>query len=195
MKVKLSGLILGIAMILSGCGSMGEGLSSAYNMTKCEYDYKSISNLSLSGMNLSNGISLTSIPKVLSILNGTASSIPLDFTLNLNVKNPNATAAAFSGLQYIINIDDMQFTTGQINQPMNIASGQTQVLPLNIGVDLASLMKNNSKTAVENIAKNFLGIGSEKSKVTVQLKPTFMLGNTPVTSPVFIPVSFSFGGK
>ncbi len=195
MKFKLLGLYLCITMLFTGCGTMGDSLSSAYNITKCEYNYKSISNLTLSGMNLSSGVSLTSIPKVLSILSGTATSIPLDFTLNLDVKNPNATVAALNGLQYIISIDDMQFTTGQVNQSMRIASGETQTLPLTIGVDLANLMKNNSKSAVENIAKNFIGIGNEKSNVTVQIKPTFMIGNTPITSPVYIPVSFSFGGK
>ncbi len=198
MKFKLLGLCLSITMMFTGCGTVGEsfeGLSSAYNITKCEYNYRSISNLSLSGMNLSNGVSLTNIPKVVSVLSGTASSIPLDFILNLDIKNPNATAAALNGLQYIISVDDIQFTTGQVNQAMSIASGATQTLPLNIGVDLATLMKGNSKSAVENIAKNFLGIGSQKSNVTVQIKPTFLIGNTPVTSPMYIPVNFSFGGK
>jgi hypothetical protein len=56
-------------------------------------------------------------------------------------------------------------------------------------------MKSNSKDAVIDIAKNFIGIGNKKSNVKVQLKPTFMIGNVPVTSPVYIPVSFSFGGN
>jgi len=195
MKVKFLGLIFFVAALFTGCGTTGSDLASAYNITKCEYNYKSISNLVLSGMNLSNGISLTSIPKVISILSGTASSIPLDFTLNLDVKNPNNTAAAFNGLQYIVSVDDVQFTTGQVNQAMNIASGATQTLPINIGVDLATLMTKNSKSSIENIAKNFLGIGDKKSNVSVQIKPTFKLGNQLVTSPVYIPVNFSFGGS
>jgi LEA14-like dessication related protein len=195
MKSKLFGLCLSIVLMFAGCGTIGDSLLGAYNVTRCDYSYKSISNLMLSGMNLSSGLSATNITKIVSLLSGTATSIPLNFTLNLDVKNPNSTAAALSGLQYIINIDDMQFTTGQVNQALNIASGATQTLPLNIGVDLASLMQGNSKTAVANIAKNFLGIGSDKSNVTVQLKPTFMVGNTPITSPSYIPVSFSFGGK
>ena len=146
-------------------------------------------------MNLSNGISPTYVPKLLAVLGGTASSIPMNFTLNLDVKNPNATVAALNGLQYIISIDDVQFTTGQVNQALNIAGGASQTLPLNIGVDLATLMSGNSKTAVQNIAKNFIGIGSDKSNVTVQIKPTFMVGGRAITSPMYIPVSFTFGGK
>lgn len=194
MKKKIL-ILFSIAATLVGCSGLQQGLTSTYNMINCEYSYKSISGLTISGMNLSNGLSVTSIPKVTSILTGSASSIPLNFTLNLDVKNPNQSAAILNGLQYIVSIDDIQFTTGSLNQTLNVPAGQSQTLPLAIGLDLATLMKSNSKDAVVDIAKNFIGIGSKKSNVTVQLKPTFVIGNVPVTSPVYIPVSFSFGGK
>jgi LEA14-like dessication related protein len=194
MKRRILALFV-IAAVLMSCDTVQKSLSSTYNMINCEYNYKSISGLTVSGMNLSNGLSVTSIPKITSILSGSASSIPLNFTLNLDVKNPNESAAALNGMQYIISIDDIQFTTGSVNQALNIEAGQSQTLPLTIGVDLATLMKNNSKDAVVDIAKNFIGIGSKKSNVKVQLKPTFMIGSVPVTSPTYIPVSFSFGGN
>lgn len=194
MRKRILTLLFVVTSLVS-CDTIQQGLSGTYNLINCEYNYKSITGLSVSGMNLSNGLSLTSIPKITSILNGSASSIPLNFTLNLDIKNPNESAALLNGLQYIISIDDIQFTTGSVNRTLNIASGQTQTLPLAIGVDLATLMRNNSKDAVVEIAKNFLGIGSKKSNITLQLKPTFKIGNTPITSPVYIPVSFSFGGK
>lgn len=194
MKKRILTLFV-IAAVLMSCDTVQKSLSSTYNMINCEYNYKSISGLTVSGMNLSNGLSVTSIPKITSILSGSASSIPLNFTLNLDVKNPNESAAALNGMQYIISIDDIQFTTGSVNQALNIEAGQSQTLPLTIGVDLATLMKNNSKDAVVDIAKNFIGIGSKKSNVKVQLKPTFMIGSLPVTSPTYIPVSFSFGGN
>lgn len=194
MKKRILALSL-VVTTLVGCDSVQQGIRSTYNLINCEYSYKSITGLTISGMNLSNGLSVTSIPKITSILSGTATSIPLDFTLNVDVKNPNESAALMHGLQYIISVDDIQFTTGSINQTLNIASGQTQTLPLTIGVDLATLMRNNSKEAVTEIAKNFLGIGSKKSNVSLQLKPTFIIGNTPVASPMYIPVSFSFGGN
>lgn len=194
MKKRILALLL-VVTTLVGCDSVQQGLRSTYNLINCEYSYKSITGLTISGMNLSNGLSVTSIPKITSILSGTATSIPLNFTLNVNVKNPNESAALLHGLQYIVSVDDIEFTTGSINHTLNIASGQTQTLPLTIGVDLAKLMKNNSKDAVTEIAKNFLGIGSKKSNVSLQLKPTFMIGNTPVASPMYIPVNFSFGGN
>jgi len=193
MKKRILAL-LAVIVTLSSCDSVQQGLKSTYNMINCEYKYKSISALSIDGINASNGLSLTAIPKITSILSGNASSIPLDFTLNLDVKNPNESAAMLHGMQYILSIDGIQFTSGSLNQSLNIASGQSQTLPLRIGVDLATLMRSNSKDAIVDIAKNFVGIGSKKSEVSLQLKPTFMIGNTPISSPMYIPVSFSFGG-
>lgn len=192
MKKRILTLILTVAALVS-C-NVSQELAGAYNMINCDYSYKSISGLSVAGINASNGLSLTNIAKVTSILSGTATSIPLQFNLNMDVKNPNSSAALLHGLQYIITIDGIDFTTGSLNKSLNIASGQTQTIPLTIGLDLATLMKNNSKDAVVDIAKNFLGMGSKKSNVKLQVRPTFMIGNVPVTSPSYIPINFSFGG-
>lgn len=193
MKYSLYAIICFCVILFSGCGS-GSGLTSAYNITKCEYKYKSIADLTFSGMNLSRGVSPLQIPQILALLNGSRSSLPLDFTLNLDVKNPNTSSAAFAGLEYILTVDNIKFTTGKVNHSMSIAAGETQGLPINIGVDLATLLKGESKSAVEGVTKNILGIGNKKSNVTIQIKPTFMMGGIPVTSPFYIPVSFTFGG-
>jgi len=193
-KKSIYFLIIICLTFLSGC-DITKGLHSVYNMTNCEYNYRTITNLSVANMNLSNGISVLQIPQILAILSGSSSSIPLNFTLNLDVHNPNATRAAFQALQYIIQIDEVEFTTGRLTQPFSVDAGATTQLPIQIGVDIVTLISKNSQSAILNIVKNFVGIGNDKSNVTVQLKPTFNVGNSQVTSPVFIPVSFSFGGN
>lgn len=195
MKKIISSALFVVMLILSGCTSLQNSLSNAYNLANCDYKYNSISNLTISDINVSNGLSALMIPKVLSILSGNASSIPLDFTLNLDVKNPNTSTAAFQALQYIISIDDIQFTTGNLQQAFSVNAGETKQLPMKVGVDIAELMKKSSKPAVENILKNFLGLSDTSSKVTVQLKPSFKIGEQVITSPIYVPVSFSFGGK
>jgi LEA14-like dessication related protein len=181
-------------MALSGCDALFNSLSGVYNLANCEYKYNSLTNLSVSGMNLSQGLTALMIPKVLTILEGKATSIPMNFTLNLDVKNPNTGTAAFQALNYIISIDDMKVTTGNFNKAFSVGAGEQQVLPMDLGFDIAELIKTNSKDAVLNIVKNFIGIGDKASTVTVQLKPSFKVGEQTFTSPVYIPVSFSFGG-
>ena len=195
MKKIVYCVIFTVMLMLSGCAALQSSLSNVYNLANCDYKYHSISNLAIMDMNLSNGLTPLMIPKVLTILSGNASSIPLNFRLNIDVKNPNSGAAAFQSLNYIISIDDIQFTTGNFRQAFHVDAGDTRMLPMDIGFDIAELMKNNSRSAVENILKNFLGLSDTASKVTVQLKPSFKVGEQTFTSPVFIPVNFSFGGK
>lgn len=193
MRSKSFLLISIVCFILSGCDVMKQ-VGGAYNMTQCKYSYESISKLNLAGMDLSKGLSLSNIPAITSILTGNTSSVPLNFTLNLDVNNPGQTAALLNGLQYILSIDDVQFTTGSLNQSLNVPSGGNQILPLAIGVDLGTLLRGDSKDVVVNVVKNFLGMSNTKSNVSFQIKPTFMIGNVPITSPVYIPVNFAFGG-
>ena len=192
--MKKSVIIFGLCVILTGCDVLKQ-LGGVYNMTECKYNYNSITQMTLSGVDVSRGVSISSIPTILSILNGQATSIPLNFNLNLDVSNPNASEAAMHGMEYILSIDNIQFTTGKVDRSLTIPSGGTQILPLTIGFDLKSLLQGGTQDAVVNILKNIIGINDQKSNVTIQLKPTFMVGNLPVTSPVYIPVSFSFGGK
>lgn len=195
MKLKLFGILFTFFFVLTGCDTIKKEMVGVYNLTQCKYEYNSISNLTVSGMNLSNGISATYIPKLTSIFTGQSQSIPLNFTLNLNVTNPGQSAAIMRGLQYIISVDNIQFTSGSVTQSLNVPAGGKQVLPLTIGFDLATLMKGESKSSVEKIAKNFIGLGNEKSNVSVQIKPTFLVGNQTIASPAYIPINFSFGGK
>lgn len=190
---KLILLLLSV-LTLSGC-SVSNELAGAYNMTQCKYSYQSISDVTISDMNLSNGLTAANILRIGTLLSGNSKSIPMNFTINLDVKNPNKINAMLHGMEYSVNIDGIEFTTGSINQPINIRAGANQVLPLTVGVDLVSLMSNHSHDAVSNMTKNFVGAGERKSNITLKLRPTFMVGVVPVSSPVAIPLSFSFGGK
>lgn len=180
-------------LAVTGCDVLRQ-VGSAYNFVNCKYEYNSVSAMSIAGIDLSKGVSLLQLPKVTGILTGAAQSIPLDFTVNLNVTNPNATAAAMSGMQYVLSIDNIKFTSGQLDKSLNIASGATEVMPMRISLDLKTLLTGDSGNAVLGIVKNIIGIGNEKSDVKLELKPTFMVSGVPVTSPAYIPVSFSFGG-
>src|SRR5699024_1938440 len=152
--------------------------------------------VTISGVNVSNGngLSMTTVAKLTSILTGKATSIPVNFTLNLDVNNPNRSDAFLNGLQYIISVDNIQLTTGTLDQALRVASGETRSLPLTIGLDSAPLMTNSTKDSLLNVAKNLAGMGTKQSNITIQLKPSFLVGNTSIASPVYIPVNFSIGG-
>jgi Late embryogenesis abundant protein. len=195
MKKIISSILFTVMLMLSGCTALQTSLSNAYNLANCDYKYKSVSDITVSDINVSNGLSPLMIPKLISILSGNMSSIPMNLTLNVDVNNPNSGTAAFQALNYIISIDDIQFTTGNFKQPFSVGGGESKMLPMTIGFDIAELMKSNSRPAIENIAKNILGLSDKTSKVTVQLKPSFKVGEQTFNSPVYIPLTFNIGGK
>ncbi len=194
MKSKFNILLATLFFVLSGC-NVAKDLGGAYNMIQCKYDYNSISNLKLAGMDFSKGITASNALQLTSLLTGNLSSIPLNFTLNLDVTNQNQSAALLHGLQYVLSIDNVEFTTGQVDQALNIPGGGKQMLPVVIGFDIATFLKGETKDAVTNIVKNIVGVSDKKSNVSLQIRPTFMIGGYPVTSPVYIPITFAFGGK
>ncbi len=179
---------------MSGCDVLKQ-VRQTYNFTQCTYDYNSLSNLTIAGINVSDGISLMETPKILALFTGQQTKLPLDFTVNVDVANPNAEAAAMQGVHYILSIDDMEFTRGAIPGAVSVPAKGSTVMPLAFSVDLASLLKSDSRNAVTGIVKNFIGVNDKASKVSLKLKPSFKIANRTVDAPAYIPVNFAFGGK
>ena len=186
--------LIGILVVMSSC-DVAQQVLGTYQLTQCKYDYHSIAGLTLAGINLQNVNSLTSLnpTNLLTLTSAFASksgSLPLNFTLNLDVSNPGVQTALLNGLGYILEIDGHQMTTGALRQKLQIDGGQKAMLPIQMAFDLKQVLSGESLEAIKNLAFNFIGIGNAASNVTVRLKPSFQIGNKTVESSSYIPVSF-----
>ena len=168
-----------------------EGL---YNMTQCEYEYDSVTDLSLAGVNLSGELTPLQIARLLGVLGGGASELPMGFDLNLGISNPNSSAAQIGAMDYILEIDGIRFTSGSVSEGTRVDAQDSGVFPIRMDFDIAGLLTGDSSAAALNAVKNFVGIGTEPSQVTLQIKPSVNIGGYTIPVPVYIPVSFSFGG-
>jgi len=182
-----------LVLIFCGCNLAGD-IQKTANMAKCEYNYNSISNVSIGGINVSNGVSTSDAAKILLLLGGQR-MIPLNFTMTLDVKNPEEEEAAFWAMLYKVKVDDMDFTEGSVSEPFSVAPGETNQLPIKINIDVAELMHKYSTDAIINTTKNFIGIGSGKTKIHVDLTPKFNVAGQTVTSPKSFPVDFFYPEK
>jgi hypothetical protein len=187
--------LLGMAVVLFSC-DITQQLAGTYNMTQCKYEYNSISGLTLGGVNLQGVNSLSSVnplsaASLLAAFSSSSGSLPLEFTLNLNVTNPGLQTALLNGLSYVLEIDGIEMTQGIMNNQFQVASGAKTVLPISMAFDLKKVLSGKSMDAVKNLAFNFAGIGSGSSSVTVKLKPSFIVGKQTISSPSYIPVSFT----
>lgn len=195
-EMKKTLTILLISVALTSCDLLNQ-IGGAIQLSQCDYKYKSVSDVRLAGMNLGDGtsVSLSNFAAISSIFSGgPQQSIPFSLTLNMNVTNPNQAVAFLNALEYAININDMEFTTGKMDIPIRVEPGKTAVLPISIGVDLQNLINRYSRDKVANEMSGFLGLSSKETTVSVKLWPKLMVGNTPIKVPAPIPVVFKFGG-
>ncbi|GHT62712.1 hypothetical protein FACS189451_07710 [Bacteroidia bacterium] len=191
--------LIGFVVIFTAC-DVAQQLAGAYNMTQCKYAYNSISGLTLDGINLTNASGLSALnpltlAKLVSAFSSPSGNLPLNFTLNLDVTNPNPQAALLNGLSYILEIDNVELTQGVINRQVEIAGNGKSVLPLVLGFDLKKTASGQSLDALKNIIFNFAGIGGNPSNVTFRIKPNFTIGGNTFTAPAYIPVSFTLNKK
>lgn len=189
--------ILTLFFLFTSCELLNQ-VSGAYQLMQCDYKYNNISDIQVAGVNLGSGtsLSLSNFAAISSILTGgSLQTIPFSMTLKLDVENPNKAAALLNALDYAIQINDMEFVQGKLDVPLRVEPGETAVLPISIGLDLKSLMNQYSRDKVSKEMSGFLGLTSEKTKVSVKLWPKLMVGGTLVKVPAAIPVEFSFGGK
>lgn len=190
--------ILIVALLFTGCDVINR-IGGAYQLSQSEYRYNSLSNIQIAGINLGNAssISLSNLASVATILAGgsTRQSIPFSLTLNMDVSNPNTTAAFLDALDYSILINDMELVEGKMDIPIRIDPGQTSLVSIPISLDLKSLINRYSQERVTNEMSAFLGITPNETSVTVKLWPKLTVGNTLIKVPAAIPVVFNFGGK
>lgn len=196
--IKKTLLILFAASMLTGCDVINK-ISGAYQLTQSEYRYNSIAKIQLAGINLNSAadLSVSHLASIATLLAGGSAlqTIPFSMTLNMDVTNPNSTAAFLDALDYAININELEFVTGQMDIPIRIEPGETKVVPIPISMDLKSLMNRYSQERVVNEMSAFLGITPNETTVTVKLWPKLTVGNNTVKVPAAIPVVFNFGGK
>lgn len=189
--------VLLLVLLFTSCQVINQ-VGGAIQLSQCEYRYHSLEDIQLAGLNLGDGsnISLSQFASISSILSGrNLQTIPLSMILKMDVKNPNQSAAFLNALDYSIEINDMELTTGKMDIPLRVEGGQSTILPISVGVDLKNLINRYSRERVSKEMSSFLGLTNDPTKITVKLWPKVMVGKTALKVPAPIPVVFKFGGS
>lgn len=188
-KVKKSVWLLVVAVVVSACSLM-----QAIALKDCRYTYAKMTDVSFLGMTSADMLTLTGPARLAVGLLG-KSDAPLDFTIHLNVYNPNQTTAAMEALYYRVLLDSVQVTEGSMKESFMVVGGATEDLPIKLSVDMKALLRSDNRPVITRAIKNIIGLNADPTNVTVLLKPTVRMGSSLVTSPVFIPVNFTYTGK
>jgi LEA14-like dessication related protein len=163
---------------------------------KCEFRVATLEDPEIAGVDVSqirsfNDLNLVEMGIIsASILKG---DLPLSFTLNVEVRNPNPAMAAMNRLEYLAFIDDVEVARGQLDRRIEIpANGGVSIVPLRLGTDLIDILKKDSRQALVNFGLNLADAGNRPTRVSIKVKPTILVGAMEINYPGYFTVKHDF---
>ena len=185
-------------LLLGGCEIL-EQAGQVANLVRCEFRLKSVDQLRLAGVNIQqvNSLSdLTFMDAARITAAATGGNLPLNFTLNVETKNPNSTTAGLNRLDWILFIDNIEMVSGTNEQNIQIpANGGTSIIPLTIGINLKEALKGKSGDAIANFGLNLAGAGNKPTRITLKAKPSIMVNGRSIAYPGYLTVENEFTSR
>ncbi len=200
--MRTSKILLSISFIilasLTSCDVLQQ-VSKMSNLAKCEFRLESVQHLRLAGINVQNvkGMSDLNLFDAGKLAAAVASQkLLLDFTLNIEAKNPNSAEAGMSHIEWILLIDDAEMTRGVFDKPVTIpANNGSAIIPVQMQFDLSKALASKNTDAIVNFGLNLAGTGNKPTRFTLKMKPTITVGGFPVTYPGYINVKTEFASE
>ncbi|MFH1120142.1 MAG: LEA type 2 family protein [Bacteroidota bacterium] len=182
--------------LVSGCEILDQARQVAM-LSKCEFKLKTVDQLRLAGVNIQQvnkltDLNLTDAAKITAAA-VSGGSLPLNFTLNVEARNPNASSAGLTKLDWILFIDDIRMISGVNEQRVQIpGNGGTGIIPLTIGIDLKQALKGKSGDAIANFGLNLAGAGNKPTRITLKARPSIMVGTQSIAYPDYLTIQNEF---
>lgn len=191
-------LVCLMAIGLAGCG-INKQAQQIKALERCKYRVTSADEITLAGadvkkMILNQDINLSSLPGL--ALGLLRQDIPLRARLNLEVKNPSGNDAAINQFEYKILINRQELASGFVNQEVNIAAGQSTVVPVDMEANIYPFISNSK--VMEEITE-FIQSGKngpeKKGILTLKIRPSIKVAGGLVKYPGFITIDKEVSSK
>ena len=185
-------------IFVSACDVLNQ-VSQMSNLAKCDFKLQSVQKLNLAGINVQNvkKISDLNMFDAAKLASAVANQqFPLDFTLNIEAKNPNPNPAGMTRIDWILMIDDVEMTRGILDKQVTIpANNGLATIPMQMHIDLKKALSGKSADAVINFGMNLAGSGSKPTRFTLQMKPTITVGGFPISYPGYLNVKTEYASN
>ncbi len=193
---NLNFLLFCLMPFLIGSCDVAQQAQQAANLANCDFRIRSVEKVELAGVrfqhiNTVGDLSITDAARVMAAF--ASPSFPLSLQLNLEGRNPNARPAGLNRMEWMLYIDDIKMTTGVLDKPFLIPAAGNANIPVQIAFDLKTVMSGKSADALIRFCLNLAGVGSEPTRFKIMLKPTIMIGQTPLRYPGYITVRTKYG--
>ena len=166
-------------------------------LTKCQFRLASVEQTTLAGVSLQGGVSQIGVMNLLKLQETFATgTLPLQFTINVEVKNPNAAAAGMSKMEWTLYMDGNPLTNGVLVKSFSVAPNNgVGVLPVEVQLDLKKTLTGKNLDSMINLAKNVEGEGTKPTRLTMQVKPSIKVGGQELQYPGYVTLSHEFASK
>jgi hypothetical protein len=186
------------ALPFFGCSTLQQ-LAQMATLTQCQFRMVSVEHTTVAGIDLRDKSSLSDIgPLDLVRLQSvfTSGTLPLQFTLNLEGKNPNSSSAGMNRFAWILYMDGNELTSGELEKGFEIpADGGVTPIPLAVSLDLRKALTGKTLDSMLNLALNIAGEGSKPTRISLKMKPTITVAGQDLDYPDYITVTREFGGS
>jgi hypothetical protein len=192
MKKKHLILLFTSVLLFGSCAQ----LRQMANLRKCEFRIESVNNTQLAGINVENirrfsDLNIGDVAKVTTAY--ITGNLPLEFNLNLQVRNPNTSLAALNKFDWIAMIDQTEILAGTSNQRVEVpANGGMAMIPLNIKVNLKEIFEKKSKKEAAEAAFGLADGQKKPIRVALKLKPSIQVGKKAIMYPGWFSVKRGF---
>ena len=187
-KFKKTLIILFVTMGLASCDVLTQVAQMA-NFANCTFDFNSVNNIQMLGVNLNKGMSKTDLnaTQLLSLANAIMNrQLPVTFNVNLDVKNPNSIAASMAKMDYIVTLNGKEVISTTLNNSVNVPANSSNVVSIPITTDLFQLFNGESADAIVNLAFKLAGASSDPVNVGLKVKPYITVGSQQLAYPNYI---------
>lgn len=190
-KLKKTLIILFATIGLASCDVLTQVAQMA-NFANCTFDFNSLNQIQMLGIDLSKGMTKDNlnITQGLALVNAISNrTLPVNFNVNLDVKNPNSIAASMAKMDYIISLNGKEVVSTTLNQSVNVPANSTNVVTIPIRTDLFQLFSGESADAIVNLAFKLAGASSNPVNIGIKVKPYITIGNQQLAYPDYISIN------
>jgi LEA14-like dessication related protein len=184
-------LLISIIAVFSSCGIIDQSRAMR-NFGECSFWLMDVQDVTLAGVDLQyvdqfSDLSFSETARITAaVLSG---DLPLSFTLNVEVYNPNQEKALMNELKWILFIDDKEITKGIVDRRIEVSpNGGTALLPITLSIDLFDALSGESADAIINFGFKLAGHGGEPSRIKLKAKPSVYVSGRKINYPGYITV-------
>jgi hypothetical protein len=182
-------------MLTTSCSILDQ-TSEMKTFTKCMFRLLDVNDVVLAGVDVQDvqnfsDLSFTEASQLsMTALTG---KLPLGFTVNIEVQNPNPEQASMNELYWELFVDDKAITDGRIGKKLIVPpNGGTAIMPVDVQVDLFEVLSGESADAIINFGMNLSGSGGTPSRVKLKIKPTIYIAMTKIKYPGYFIIEEEF---